>query len=105
MQNDIEKVQESKKLTIIHRALWTSLIIEVAKIFDTHNNVISYKKISHLKEKIDKYHSEAIIGKIIETRKTFTAHFADRAKEVITAPEICKSKLNKILDDLNSLSI
>lgn len=43
MQNDIEKVQESKKLTIIYRALWTSLVIEVARLFDTHNNVISYK--------------------------------------------------------------
>lgn len=105
MQKDIEKVQQSKELTLIHRALWTSLIIEVAKLFDTHNNVISYKKLDHLKEEINKYHSEDIIGKIIETRKTFTSHFADTAKEVTMPPEICNSKLGKILDDLSSLSI
>jgi hypothetical protein len=105
MQNNIENVQESKKLTIIRRAIWTSLIIEVAKIFDTHNDTISYKKLGHLKEKINKHHSEDIIGKIIETRKTFTAHFASTAKEVTMPSEICKSKLGKILDDLESLSI
>lgn len=105
MQKDITNVQESKELTTIHRALWTALIIEVARLFDTHNNVISFKKIPLIRAEIDKYHSEAIIGKIIETRKTFTAHFAEEAQEVTLAPEICKSNLSKILDDLSKLSI
>src|SRR3989344_2035722 len=74
MQKDIDPVQESKELTIIHRALWTALIIEVGRLFDTFDqkDTISFKKLPHLKEKIDKYHGEAIIGKIIETRNTFT---------------------------------
>lgn len=105
MQNDITNVQESKKLTTVHRALWTALIIEVARLFDTHSNVVSFKKIPEIKAEIDKYHSEAIIGKIIETRKTFTAHFADEAREVTSASEICQSKLGEILDDLSKLSI
>lgn len=105
MQSDIQKVQASKKLGTIHRAIWTSLIIEVGRLFDTHNDVISFKKIPHLKESIDKYHSEAIIGKIIETRKTFTAHFAGTAKEVASAPEICQSRLGEILNDLSKLSL
>ncbi len=105
MQSDIENVEDSKELTTIHRALWKALIIEVARLFDTHNNVISFKKIPSIKTKIDKYHSEAIIGKIIKTRNTFTAHFADNAEEITSASEICKSRLRNILDDLSNLAV
>ncbi|KKR19579.1 MAG: hypothetical protein UT49_C0001G0055 [Parcubacteria group bacterium GW2011_GWF1_39_37] len=105
MQDDIINTQESKELTTVYRALWTALIIEVARLFDTHHNVISFKKIPKIKAEIDKYHSEAIIGKIIETRKTFTAHFADEGKEITSASEICQSKLSEILDDLDKLSV
>ena len=47
--NEIE-IQESKELTIIQRALWTSLIIEVGRLFDTYKSkskkVISFKQLN-----------------------------------------------------------
>ena len=107
MQKNIEAVQELKEFTIKHRALWTALIIEVGRLFDSSNRkeVISFKKLPHLKSSIDKYHGEAIIGKIIDTRNTFTGHFAKEAVEVIMPTEICNSNLGKILNEMSKLSI
>ncbi|TAL49162.1 hypothetical protein EPN83_01310 [Patescibacteria group bacterium] len=107
MQTNIEAVQESNELTTTHRALWTALIIEVGRLFDTYNtkDVISFKKLPHLKNSIDRYHGEAIVGRIIDTRNTFTGHFAKEASTVITAPEICNSNLGEILDEMSKLSI
>jgi hypothetical protein len=105
MQKDIEMVQESKELTITQRALWTALIIEVGRLFDKHDDVISFKQTPYLEDKINKYHGETIIGKIIETRNTFTGHFAKKAEIVITASEICNSNLGKILDEMCQLPI
>lgn len=105
MQNDIAKVQESKELTTMHRALWTALIMEVGRLFDAHNDVVSFKKVPNLKTEIDKCHQEDIIGKIIETRNTFTGHFATNAKVVVSAAEICKSRLGEILERMSKLSI
>ena len=102
-----DAIQESKKLTIIQRALWTSLIIEIARLFDTYEGknkkVISFKKIGLLKEDIDNIHGEAIIGEIINTRKTFTAHWGEEKNKVVTVAEICNSKLEKILNNLDNL--
>jgi len=104
-----EEIQESNELTIIHRSLWTSLIIEVGRIFDTYDGknkeVISYKKLGYLKDKIDKLHGEAIIGKIIRTRKTFTAHWSKERTNPVLVSEICSSNLIKILEELDKLSI
>ena len=110
MQINIKVIQESKELTMTHRALWTALIIEVGKLFDTYNSnsskdVISFKKLTHLKPLVDKYHGEAIIGSIISTRNTFTGHFAQQASNVVTVSEICNSNLGKILDEMSKLSI
>ncbi len=107
MQRNIEAVQESKELTINYRALWTALIIEVGRLFDTYKtkDVISFKKLPHLRESIDKYHGETVIGKIIETRNTFTGHFAKEAKVVITGPEICDSNLGEILKEMSKIKI
>ena len=107
MQKNINSVQESKELTVIHRALWTSLIIEIGRLFDTYDtkDVVSFKKLAHLKKQINKYHGESIVGKIIETRKTFTGHFAKKANTVITAHEICNSNLGQILDEMGKLPI
>lgn len=107
MQRSIEAVQESKELTTKYRALWTALIIEVGRLFDTYTSkdVISFKKLPHLKELIDKYHGEAVIGKIIETRNTFTGHFAKEARVVISGPEICDSNLGEILNDMSKIKI
>jgi hypothetical protein len=96
------KIQKSLQLDI--GALWTAFIIEVARLFDTHNNVISFKKVDAIKTEVDKYHSECIVGKIIATRNTFTAHFADNAKEIVSASEICESNIGKILDNLSKLA-
>ena len=107
MQNEIDAVQESKELTIIHRALWKALIVEVGCLFDTYStkDTISFKKLPHLKNQIDKYHGEAVVRKIIETRNTFSAHFARDAKIIILAPEICDSNLAEILDEMSHLSV
>ena len=107
MQVNIETIQESKELTTIHRALWTALIIEIGRLFDTYNvkDVVSFKKLPHLKSEINKHHGEMIVGKIIETRNTFTGHFAKQAENVTTASEICHSNLGEILDEMSQLSI
>jgi hypothetical protein len=105
MQNDIHNVQGSEELTIIHRALWTALIIEVARLFDTHHNAVSFKKLPKIKAVIDKHHSKAIIGKIIKTRKTFTAHFDPTGKIVVSAQEICNSNLRQILEEMSKLKV
>ncbi|MBU4375323.1 hypothetical protein KKH38_02375 [Patescibacteria group bacterium] len=100
----IDEIQESKKLTIIQRALWTSLIIEIGRIFDTYQNkdIISFKKINLPEEKniINNIHGEAIIGKIINTRKTFTAHWGTEKNNVVSVAELCKSNLDILLNKL-----
>ncbi len=107
MQENIDAVQESKELTTTHRAVWTALIIEVGRLFDTYDkkDTISFKKLPHLKSQIDKYHGENIVTKIIETRKTFTGHFAKDAKNIISPQEMCNSNLAKILDEMTQLPI
>ncbi len=99
------KIQESKKLMIIQRALWTSLIIEIGRMFDDYKRkeVISFKKIESLKKDVDNIFSEVIIQKIINTRHTFTAHLGKEKNEVVTVAEICNSKLGKLLDKLDKL--
>jgi len=103
MQKDIN---ESEELTI-HRALWTALIIEVGRLFDTYSkkDVVSFKKLPYLKKQIDNYHSVDIIRDIIETRNTFTGHFSKEGKNIISAPEICRSDLSKILKGMSKLSV
>ncbi|OGG86988.1 hypothetical protein A3B87_03365 [Candidatus Kuenenbacteria bacterium RIFCSPHIGHO2_02_FULL_39_13] len=105
----IDEIQESKELTVIQRAFWTALIIEIGKLFDTYDGnkeVISLKKMPSFenctwKKKIDSIHGEAVICKIISTRKTFTAHFSEEDEGVISVTEICDSKLGKLLKDLD----
>ena len=107
----IDEIQESKELTIIQRAFWTALIIEIGKLFDTYDGnkkVISLKKISFFenstwKKKIDLIHGEAVIGNIIKTRKTFTAHFGQEDEGIISVAEICNSNLGKLLENLDQL--
>lgn len=107
--NTTDEIQESEKLTIIQRALWTSLIIEIGRLFDTYETnskkVISFKKIKSLENDINKIHSEAIIGKIINTRKTFTAHWGAKKNKVVSVTEICNSNLGNLLEKLEKLEI
>lgn len=105
----VDKIQESNDLVIVHRALWTSLIIEVGRIFDTYESkdkkVISYKKLEYLKSEVDKLHSQAIIGRVLQTRKTFTAHWSRDKSVPISAAEICDSNLEDILNKLSELPV
>lgn len=101
----LKEIQESKRLTITQRALWTSLIIETGRLFDTYESknkkVISLKKIDVIKKEIDSIHAEAIIGRIINTRKTFTAHWGVEKKEVVSVTEVCNSNLGILLEKLD----
>jgi len=105
---DVE-IQESKELLIIWRALWVSLAIEIGKLFDAfdgYKKVISLKKIPFFKnapwkDKIDSVHGEAIVSKIIKMRKNFTAHLGTNDEGIVSVKEICSSKLEKLLDDLD----
>jgi len=104
----------SNNLLIIRRALWIALIIEIGRLFDTYetknNKVISLKKMdfsksnnSSVKEIIDNIHAEAIIGKIIKTRKTYTAHLGEEKEKIVSVAEICDSKLGELLSKLDKL--
>lgn len=107
MHRSIQAVQESKEHTTKYRALWTALIIEVGRLFDTYKSkdVVSFKKLPNLNELIDRYRGEAVIGKIIETRNTFTGHFAKEARVVISGTEICDSNLGEILNDMSKIKV
>jgi hypothetical protein len=102
----MEEIQESNDLLVKQRALWIALIIEIGRLFDTYEvknkEVISLKKIDlpEAKKEIDKIHGNAIIGKIIETRKTFTAHWGKEKNNPISITELCNSNLKSLLDKL-----
>jgi hypothetical protein len=100
--------EEWQRSVIYQRALWVALIIEVGRLFDTFETedkkVISFKSVfngSSLKDLVDSIHGEAIISKIIKTRNTFTAHIGQKQDEIISAAEICDSKLERLLDELD----
>lgn len=103
----IEVIQESYELSAKQRALWIALIIEIGCLFDDYESknkkVISFKKISipTIKEKIDKIHGNAIIGRILETRKTFTAHKGQKKNNPVSVAELIKSNLKDLLDELD----
>lgn len=101
-----DQIQESKKLVIIHRALWTALLVEVRKLFeDSRFDNYSLKKIDFLKRepyksKIDKILGDADISKILDTAYTFTTHLGKKREKIYSVAEICVSKLGKLLDEL-----
>ncbi|MFA6393559.1 MAG: hypothetical protein WCW25_01670 [Patescibacteria group bacterium] len=103
----MEEIQDSDELLCKRRALWIALIIEIGCLFDTYEaknkKVISFKKINIpiVKEKIDKIHGNSIIGRIIETRKTFTAHKGQEKINPISVEELCDSKLKILLGELD----
>ncbi len=106
--HSLEKIQESRNLTIMHKALWVALIIEVGCLFDKYSSkngdkeVISLFKIDSLKKEINRIFGERIIQKILNTRNTFTAHKGEKKGEVISVEEIRNSKLKKLLDELDA---
>ena len=105
-----DEIQESRELLIIWRSLWIALIVEIGRLFDTfddgYKKVISFKKTSFFKnvewkDKINSIHGEAIISKIIKNRKTFTAHWSEYDKGIVSVKEICDSNLGELLDKLD----
>lgn len=101
----IDEIQESREISITQRALWVALIIEIGCLFDTYSSkdkeIISLKKIVSLKKEIDRIHGEKVIGQIITTRNTFTAHKAVEKTKVISPKEIIDSNLSKLLNELS----
>ena len=102
------EIQLSKELTTIYRALWTSLIIEVRKLFGKsfkdHENY-SFKEVSFFqkephKAEIDQVYGSQIIQKILTTSNTFTVHLAKKKMDILSVDEICKSNFGNELKKL-----
>ena len=104
----VEEEQEIIDLKLTRQALWIALIIEIGRLFDTfekgRKKVISFKKTLTAPEliaKINSIHGQSIIGEIIQTRNTYTAHISEDKTEVVSAKEICDSNLEKLLNELD----
>ena len=101
-----EQIQESKELTIIHRALWTALLVEIRKLFEgSQFDNYSLRKIDFFKKEPYKSKIDCIFGdqdmeKILNTAYTFTTHLSKNKEHVYSVAEICNSKLKKFLDEL-----
>lgn len=110
--DDDTDCQKYKELRMFQRALWIALIIEIGRLFDTFEKpdkkVISLKQTEFfrgpvMKKKIDSIFGQAIISRIIHTRKTYTAHISQDKGDVISVPEICDSNLGRLLSEINAL--
>lgn len=106
-------IQESKELTIYHRALWSALIVEIRKLFGAsfkeYKNCslleINFFKEEPYKKVIDSVYGNRIIQKILKTSNTFTVHLGENKEEILPVNEICNSDLKKLLEQLqNSVS-
>lgn len=101
-----DQIQESKELTIIHRALWTALLVEVRKLFeDSKFDNYSLRKINFFKQephksKIDQVFGDADMAKILKTTYTFTTHLSKNKENMYSVSEICNSKLGILLEEL-----
>lgn len=101
-----DQIQESKELTIIHRALWTALLVEIRKLFEDSKfdnyslRNLSFFKQEPYKSKIDKIFGDVDMAKILKTAYTFTTHLSRNKEKIYSVSEICNSKLKKLLDEL-----
>ncbi len=109
MRNKYTKaeIQQSKKLTIMHRSLWTSLIAEIRKLFDNSRDYPNYslRKIDFFKQNqyksiVDTVYGEKIISRIIKTGNTFTLHLSKNKRDILSVSEICDSNLGELLNKL-----
>lgn len=107
---DETSYEEFKNLKTIRRALWTSLIIEIGRLFDNDSKnskkVISFRAIDFFKEQpfkktIDSIYGNTIISKIRDTRHTYIAHRGVEKTDVLSADEICRSCLGDLLNKLD----
>ncbi len=100
------EIQSSKELNITHRALWTSLIAEVRKLFDNSRypnyslrKIPFFQKQPH-KDIVDSIYGNRIISRIINTGNTFTLHLGEDEAEILPVSEICDSNLGDLLKKL-----
>lgn len=101
-------IQESKELTIHHRALWTALIVEIRKLFGVsfkkYKNYslleIDFFKVKPYKKIINSVYGNRVIQKILKTSNTFTIHLGKNKEEIFPVDKICDSDLKKILEQL-----
>ncbi|MBM3272869.1 hypothetical protein FJY94_06430 [Candidatus Kaiserbacteria bacterium] len=94
-------IQLSKELTTIHRALWTSLVVEVRKLFgksfkDYKNHSLKEIKFfdrNPYKQTIDNVYGAKIVQSILDMSNSFTVHLGQE-KKFVSAEEICDSNLD-----------
>lgn len=105
-----EEDLELEKLMLIRTAFWIALIIEIGRLFDTYDNpgkkVISLKNFfsdPNSNAEIDRIHGQAIIGQIIKTRNTYTAHLSEDSNIQNSVKSICESNLGALLDKVDAL--
>lgn len=98
------EIQISKELTITHRALWTSLAVEVRKLFGkSFNNYKNHSLVEtafFLQEPyrsiVKKVHGDQITQRLLKMSTTFTSHISQGEMTFFSAEEICKSKLKDL---------
>jgi len=104
------KIQESNELTIHHRALWTSLIVEIRKLFGAsfkeYKNYslreIEFFQSEPHKTSIDRVFGDRLIQEIMKTGNTFTIHLGKHGGRPFTVKEICNPKLKELLGQLQT---
>lgn len=101
-----DQIQSSKELNTIHRAVWTSLIAEIRKLFDDSRYPNhSLRNSEFFKEELNKslintIYGNKILQKIITTANTFTLHLAEEKTKILSVSEICDSNLGDLLKKL-----
>ena len=94
------EIEISKELTLIHRAVWTSLVIEVRKLFGksfreykNHSvKEITFFQKDPYKNIVDGVYSSQIVQDILHMSNTFTVHLG-KEKKFISVEDICNSNL------------
>lgn len=105
-----EEDLELERSMLIRTAFWIALIIEIGRLFDTYDKpgkrVISLKNFFSDPDsiaEIDRIHGQAIIGQIIVTRNTYTAHLSEDLNIPNSVKSICESNLGTLLDNADAL--
>lgn len=105
-----EEELELEQSMLIRTAFWIALIVEIGRLFDTYDK--PGKKVISLKNffsdadsiaEINRIHCQAIIGQIIITRNTYTAHLSEDSNIPNSVKSICESSLGTLLDNANAL--
>lgn len=103
------EIQISEELTVVHRSVWTSLVVEVRKLFGksfkeykNHSlKEIAFFQQDPYKQTINGVYGSPIVQSIIGMSNTFTVHLGIE-KKFISAEDICNSDLGAQLEKLKS---